>query len=124
MINCDFFEKLHIKTERKETPAYIISTLKKYIHVKHDISDKSIVLMWFDANEKSDFSTYQDIGDWVFFSSIYLPQSIKCSKDFYLSIGKSSYYKCYRLLKHQWPLYEEMADNLERLVEETKKQLF
>lgn len=108
--------KVDVQTEYWETSAYIKSVLRKYIRADNDLSDQSIVLMWFDAKETSSFEKFQDIGDWVFYSSAWFPDSIKCDIDFYQSIGRSSYYRCYRFLKGSWPLYEEMADKFQQFV--------
>jgi len=108
--------KVDVQTEYWETSAYIKSVMQKYLHADNDMSDQSVVLLWFDAKQKMDFEKFQDIGDWVFYSSVWFPGSIRCDQDFYESIGRSAYYKCYRFLKGAWPLYEEMADKFHSLV--------
>lgn len=109
-------ELINIKSENWETSAYIKSTMKKYIKADKDLSKQSLVLLWFEAKSSGSFEIFQDIGDWVLFSSVLFPKSITCDMNFYHSIGKSSYYKCHRYLRGSWPLYEELADNFENFV--------
>lgn len=109
-------ELINIKSENWETSAYIKSTMRKYISSDKDLSKQSLVLLWFDANKSSSFEIFQDIGDWVLFSSVLFPKSITCDMKFYQSIGRSSYFKCHRYLRGSWPLYEELADNFENFV--------
>jgi hypothetical protein len=108
---------IDIESEYWETSAYIKSTMKKYLR-STDMLGKSMVLMWFDAKTEQNFGKFQDIGDWVFFTSVYLPGSIPCDPEFYQSVGRSSYYRCYRMLDGAWPVYEELADRFHDFVEQ------
>jgi hypothetical protein len=112
----DFLDTwIEIKSEHWETSAYIKSIMKKYIRADNMIR-KSVVLMYFDAKKEVSFEKFQDIGDWVFFTRVYFPDSIPCSLNFYEDVGRSSYYKCYRFLNGAWPVYEELADNFHDFV--------
>jgi len=107
-----------LKSEHWETSAYIKSTLRKYLKGEKDLSDKSVVLLWFDAKQKHNFQLFQDIGDWVFFTRVMFPESIPCDISFYSGIGRASYYRCYKRLNGAWPLYEELADNFDYFVDQ------
>jgi hypothetical protein len=114
----DFLDQwIDIESEYWETSAYIKATMKKYLR-SNDMLGKSVVLTWFEAKNERSFEKFQDIGDWVFFTSVYLPQSIPCDIDFYQSVGRSSYYRCYRFLNGTWPVYEELADKFHDFVEQ------
>lgn len=79
---------INIKSENWETSAYIKSTMKKYIRADKDFSTQSLVLLWFDAKRNSSFEKFQDIGDWVLFTSVLFPGTIRCDMEFYQSIGR------------------------------------
>jgi|SRR5690606_26541891 len=117
-------ELITIKSENWETSAYIKSTMKKYIRSDKDLSKQSVVLLWFDAKHSASFEKFQDIGDWVFFTSVLFPKTISCDMNFYQSIGRSSYYKCHRHLHGSWPLYEELADNFTNFVRQLQNSGF
>lgn len=93
---------------------YIIS-----IFSKKDItllSNESITLIYKKAKENNQFSQYQNIADYLLFSFCIFPQHLNsASEDYYQSIAKLSYYKCYQLVKKQWLLFEELSDNFEQI---------
>lgn len=111
-------QKLHgLVTEHWETESYIKSVLRGYaLSSKADFSKKSVVLTWGEARNSGNFDLLQNLGDWIFFSRVMFPDSIKCNAEFYESIGRLSYYKCYQLLKYTCPMYEEMADKFKHFV--------
>ena len=111
-------------TEYWETSAYIKSIFKKYLKSPNkDFSKQSITLIWQKAKEVANFETFQDIGDWTFFTRTMFPESISCSPELYDTFGQTSYYRCYRYLNGQWPLYEELADKFKIFVENIQENL-
>jgi hypothetical protein len=111
----------------KETKAYIISIYAKYKNASHDLSKDSLTLLYAQATNKQDFSIYQNLGDWIFVkNSLFLEknENLKnASKDYYDTLGRLSYYSCYRLINKQWHLFEELADNFVNLENQAKKLL-
>lgn len=104
-----------------DTRAYIGSIFKRYTSAEFDFSQKSIVLLYATAREKQEFSTFQNIGDWLFFSTTLYPSSLTdASKDLYNTIARASYYRCYTLINRQWRLFEELAETYCDLIDQTR----
>lgn len=94
-----------------DTKAYIVSVLDKFKSSTFDYSKDSITILYTEAKFKQDFLTFQNIGDWLFFCNTLFPEHLnKASIDYYCTIGRLSYYSCYKLINKQWKLYEQMAD--------------
>lgn len=128
MLHCDithFFEdKLSDLDCQEDTKAYIISIFGKYRTSYHDYSKYSIGSMFAQARNNHDFLSYQNLGDWIFFINTLAPQHFKhASKDYYDTVGRLSYYSCYRLINRQWKLFEELADNFIVLEKEIKSKI-
>lgn len=106
------------------TKAYIVSVFTKYKNPDFDLSKDSVTLTFAQARDKQDFSTFQNLGDWIFFSKTFAPAHLNnASEDYYRTVGRLSYYSCYKLINRQWKLFEEIADNFIILEEQTKKLL-
>ena len=81
-------------------------------------------MLFAQARSKNDFSIYQNIGDWVFFSNTLAPSHLKnASKDYYDTVAKLSYYSCYKITNRQWKLFEELSDNFNIFEEKIKSKL-
>ena len=75
------------------------------------MSKDSITIQYSDAKLKNDFEKFQNIADWLFYTNALFPESLKCaSKDYYYSVGRLSYFNCYRIIR-QFKLYESLADD-------------
>jgi len=123
-ITCFFEEKLSDLQCRQDTKAYIISIYGKYKSASFDLSKDSVTLLFAQARSKHDFSTYQNLGDWIFFINTLAPNHLKdASKEYYDAVAKSSYYSCYTIIDKQWRLFEELSDNFTILEAEVKKRL-
>lgn len=120
-----FFEdKLSDLNCQEDTKAYIIGIFGKYRTSNHDYSKYSVGSMFAQARNNHDFLLYQNLGDWIFFINTLAPQHFKnASKDYYDTVGRLSYYSCYRLINRQWKLYEELADNFIVLEKEIKSKI-
>jgi hypothetical protein len=106
------------------TRIYITSIYGKYKNADFDLSQDSVGLIFCQARDKQDFSTYQNLGDWIFFANTIAPQHLQnASKDYYDTIARLSYYSCYRLINRQWRLFEELADDFSSLEDQVKKRL-
>ena len=109
---------------QSDTKAYIVSVFAKYKNPEYDLSKDSVTLTFSQARDKQDFSTFQNLGDWIFFSKTFVPAHLhNASEDYYDTVGRLSYYSCYRLINKQWKLFEEMADNFIVLEKETRTLL-
>lgn len=105
------------------TKAYIVSIYSKYRSACYDLSKDSLTLLFAQAKEKQDFMSFQNIGDWIFFTNTIIPTHLNnASPDYYHTLAKISYYSCYTLIKKQWKLFEELSDNFV-LLENTTKNL-
>ena len=121
----DYFEEtLQGLPCEKATKAYIVSIYAKFRSTNHDLSKDSLTLLFAQAKEKQDFMSFQDIGDWIFFSNTIIPAHLNnASPEYYHTLARISYYSCYTLIKRQWKLFEELSDNFVVLESEAKKLL-
>jgi len=121
----DFFEELLNDLNcQQDTKAYIVGIYGKYKSTNGDLSKDSISSLFSQARDKQDFLSYQNLGDWIFFSNTLAPQHLRfASKDYYDTIARVSYYTCYRLINRQWKVFEELSDNFLLLEEQAKKKL-
>jgi len=107
---------------RPETIAYIVGVLKEQSHHK-ELRERSIILAYQDAIARRDFAAYQQLGDWILWVDVVLPASIKDNRQLFETIGRLSYYACYRMLYNKWDLYEELADRLPVIAKHVRDRL-
>lgn len=94
-----------------DTKAYITALFIQYQRATNDLSTQSLTLLFSEAKTNQNFYLFQQIGDWIFFCSTIFPEHLhNASSDYYHSIGRLSYYKCYKLLNNKWPCFENLAD--------------
>jgi hypothetical protein len=121
----NFFDELLTDLEcQRDTKAYIINIYVKYRTAQFDLSKDSVTLLFAQARSKQDFLSYQNLGDWIFFSNTIAPAHLKfASKDYYDTIARLSYFSCYKLINKQWKLFEELSDNFLLLENQVKNKL-
>ena len=73
------------------------------------------------ARETNQFEAYKQVGDWVLWFGTFCPERMNSFRQVYESCGRLSYAACHRILRGQWPLYEELADELPIIVNNTRK---
>ncbi len=110
---------------KPETIAYVTSVLKELAHPRSgtDLSDRSIVLAYAAAVQTGEFERFQQIGDWVLWSNIIIPESIAEHKSIIENIGQNSYLSCYRIMHKKWHVYAELADTLPTLSAHVRQKL-
>ena len=120
-----FEEKLSDLDCEEDTRSYIIGIYTKFkIADNNDLSNQSVTLLYAQAKYSQDFVIFQKIGDWIFFSQTITPNYLKyASSDYYDTIGKLSYYSCYRLTNKKWTVYKNISDNFEYLKDNVKIKL-
>lgn len=120
-----FFEEVLSDLECQDiTRIYITSIYGKYKTTEFDLSRESITWMFAQARNKQDFLTYQNLGDWIFFSNTLAPEHLRfASKDYYDTVARLSYYSCYKLINRQWKLFEELSDNFPTLESQVRHKL-
>jgi hypothetical protein len=121
----NFFEELLNDLQcQQDTKAYIVSIYGKYKTTEFALANECITNLFAEARNKQDFASYQNLGDWIFFSNTLAPNHLKsASKDYYDTVARVSYYSCYRLINKQWKLFEELSDNYVKLEQQAKKKL-
>lgn len=82
--------------------AYVIGVLAQ----PTDLSGVPLTVEYAEATLSRDFARVQAIGDWVLWYDVISPQ-----RDYVRSLGRMSYYQCYRFVP-TWRVYEELADTL------------
>lgn len=121
----NYFQELlePIKCE-KYTKAYITSIFTKYKNSNYDYSDKSLTLLYSEANNNRDIFMFQNIADWLFFTQVLYTEHLNnASEEYYNTLGQMSYYQCYRLTNRQLKIYEELADRFIVLYLEARKRI-
>lgn len=118
-----FAKKLGAVKLEHDTCAYIVGVLSKFRSASEDLSKCSIVIEYSEARASGNFSSFQKIGDWVLWMSITNPEHIAPVSEVVETIGMLSYNSCYRIVKYQWPVYEELAGDLPRIAREARGAL-
>lgn len=117
----DIFEELKCEPATK---AYIKGIFVKYRTAHQDLSKDSLTIIFAHAKEKLDFSLFQNLADWIFFTRSFAPLHLNAaSEDYYETLARISYYRCYILINRQWKLFEELSDNFVDLEKQTKTLL-
>lgn len=116
-----FEEQLNDLECQPDTKSYIISIYDKYKSTQFDLSKDSITILFAQAKNNQDFLTYQNLGDWLFYTKSVFPEHLKnASENYYNSIAQLSYYTCYRMIR-TWKIYEELADKYVPLTKQIRK---
>lgn len=110
-LNKFFTDELDELNCKEDVKAYIVSIFDKFKRASDDLSTESITILYSQAKYNQDFQAFQRIGDYIFFSNAFAPESFIVSEDYYFSIGRLSYYSCYKLINKQWILFEQLADD-------------
>jgi len=118
-----FADRLQGLTYAPETLAYVAGVLSRRSWVDADMSRESVVLAFQDAVMKGDFEEFQRIGDWVLFIDTIHPTHFDGVREAVESIGRNSYYSCHRILRGQWRVYEELADQLPHIARHARRKL-
>jgi hypothetical protein len=106
-----FDRKIDIPNCPRFTKAYIVDLFIRYIEAEDDLSNRSLTLLYKEALDSGSFDKLQNIGDWLMFTKSLYPDSLTgASIEYYDTLARSAYYKCYLLLKREWLVYEELAD--------------
>lgn len=116
-----FAEKLHGLRYGEDTRAYVAGVLANFKTTSdRDLSDKSVVLAFYDARLTGEFAAYQRIGDWVLWTSAVHPEHFAENRKIVQDLGSLSYYTCNRIMMGKWPIYKELGDHLPQIAFETK----
>ncbi len=120
-VNKYFAEQLELLNCQEKTKAYIVSILSKYKHASFDYSNSSLTLLYNEARLQSNFYTFQNLADWIFFCEVIFPKHLQdSSKNYYHSLAQVAYYNCYKLINKQIDIYENLADEFTPLTIKTK----
>jgi|SRR5581483_1600022 len=118
-----FAEKLLGLPHSPETIAYVVGVLSKRHWSDNDFSNNSIAVAFQEAVVKRQFVEFQRIGDWVLLVDTMMPDHFNGFRDFVENVARMSYYQCFRLMGPQWHVYEELADDLPKLVARVRQRL-
>jgi hypothetical protein len=120
----DFFANVFQKIACDENvKSYIVSIFSKYKTSYYDLSKDSITIQFSIAKQNNNFEKFQTIGDWLFWMSSICPEYLQsASKDYYYSVGRNSYFNCYRIVR-QFEIYEILADDFVPLSEQSAEIL-
>lgn len=115
----EYLEEVINNTECRDfTQAYLIDLFLRHVKKSTDLSKQSLTLLYKKAIDSGHFQTFQAIGDWLIFTKSLFPDSlVGASIEYYETLARSAYYKCYLLLEKRWTIYEELADEFPQLTE-------
>lgn len=91
--------------------AYVVGLFTQQVSQAVDFADESLTLTYTQVRHERDLHTLQALGDWVLWADATLPGVFNGYRELAQSIGRASYYRCYRLV-NSWRVYEELADQL------------
>lgn len=112
-LNSFFSKELSVLRCDPTAKAYIVGVLSDFKTSKIDYSKESITSVYSDASFSNNFVKFQSIADWLFLCLSLYPEHLnKASMDYYYTVGRMSYFKCYKLLNKQWIVFEYLADTL------------
>lgn len=100
----------------EDTKAYVTGIMCRFRSAQDDMSNESIVLAYADAKRSGQFVTFQRIGDWTVWIGSMYPARIEQHREVTESIARLSFYTCHRLLNGKWRVFEELADDLPKIV--------
>jgi len=120
-----FSSRLKKMHRSPEIIAYVCGVLKSLANPgeKDVFANRSIVLAFQDASLKGDFTSFQQIGDWVLWIDTIMPEHLDGNREAIESIGRMSYRSCNRILRGQWRIYEELADELPEIAKLARQTL-
>jgi hypothetical protein len=122
-----FTEQLNGLQCSPETRAYVVSVLKAQGHPLDGAvfagRNSSVIIAYQEAVVKNDFAAYQRIGDWVLWVDAMCPDSLRGKHEVVENFGRLAYYSCHRILRGQWHIYEELADNLPVIARRVRSKL-
>jgi len=119
----DLFEDLPVQSP---TRAYLVSVFSQQSNLSKAVcqSEASLFLLFSQARLTSDFATFQDVADWIFFLNAAFEEHLKfASKEFYDGLAQSSYWSCYQLINRKWDLYRELAEDYTSIERQVKRRL-
>lgn len=121
----NFFDnRIHIPYCEKYTKAYIVNTFTEYTSSSNDLSKTSLTLEYKKALDSGDFEKFQQIADWLLFAKSMFPNSlVDASEEYYNTLARSAYYKCYIMLRRKWLVYEELAEGFPTFTKMINKSL-
>jgi hypothetical protein len=98
------------------TKVYILSIFSSPEKIKN-LSGQSITLLYADALARNDFAKFNTIGDHLLFIEAFAPLNLNGAEpEYYETVAQMSYYQCYKLTKRKLYMYEELADNFNKIV--------
>jgi len=106
----------------EDTKAYVVNLLSRF-KPEDELADRSVVVAYAAAKQSGDFSSFQRIGDWVLWAEAIQPGLVSLERHVVSSIGRLSYYACHRIMRGQWRLYEELADELLPIAADVRRKL-
>lgn len=104
-------EKLPVSSECR---AYVVSVLARN---ELDFIETSVSIAFLNAKMTSDFRMLNRIGDTSIILGTLDPARIFDNGGLLASLSRSAYYSCDNLMMGKWPVYRELADRLECVIE-------
>lgn len=117
-----FGERLQGMEASDPVRAYVTAVFSSMKSAQDDMSRDSVVLAYSSARDKGDFAGFQRVGDWTLWVMTFAPESV-CEKQLVVDLGRLSYYSCWRLMRKEWEVYEELADDLPDIFRRARRSL-
>lgn len=111
-----FMPRIHALQCHETTKSYIVSVLSAPERLKN-LSGQSITLCFAEAKSRSEFASFQNLGDWILFAESVYPASLTdVEPEYYFTIAQMVYYNCFKITRRQLSMYEELADQFQTII--------
>jgi hypothetical protein len=108
-----------------ETLAYVVGVLKALGQPKagEDMSKQSVIMAYQAASMSGEFAGFQKLGDWVLWTDVVCPDFVDVNRQVFESFGQLSYLSCHKILRGQWHVFEELANELPSIASRVRRKL-
>lgn len=121
-LNDFFIERTKNLPAREDTKAYITGIFTHYADSSTDLSKKSLTIQYASAKNEYNFEKFQNIADWLLFINTLYPESLNnASEEYYISLARNSYYKCFLMVNKKWLCFEELSDCFPNIINNLHK---
>ena len=117
-----FIDMVSPLTVRDTTKAYVVGVFLDRVK-NQNIQDNSIVLAYAHACTTGRFEKFQELGDWILWTLTFTPEFHSGNQRIVMDLGRRSYETCWRLLRGEWDVFSELADEFPNIIDDVRFQL-
>lgn len=122
ILNLELEKRIGHLTVSQDAKCYIAGVLFNFVKPTSDeIITESVVLQFINAQDKPEFHKFQYIADWLLWIGCVYPSTYDLHGNTYTCIAQTSYHRCWIMMNRSWPVFKELADDIQNIVSECKK---